>query len=340
MKFTHDYRWLFGAVFALFLALTIAVAIIPALQNQANYAPLPNSVELTAAQKAGKDVYIANGCVACHTQQVRNVAMDKVWGSRPSIASDYARIKRRSVWENTATLMGTERTGPDLTSIGTRQPSDAWQLMHLYNPRSVVPASIMPSYPWMFDEKAKAAPGDVVVNVPEEFKHGKGVIVANKDAQNLVAYLLSLKQISLPDGTSDPAFLYPRPVVAAAENPGGAAGTAPAAAPGLDGSVVYAANCQACHQANGEGIKGAFASLKGSEIVLDADPERLITIIMKGYDGRAAEGYPPMPPIGVTNSLKAAEIHAIINHERSSWGNKGSIVPLEKVEEILKKVTP
>lgn len=336
MKFTHDHRLLFSAVFALFLALTLAVAIVPALQNQANYDPLPNSVELTADQRAGKDVYISNGCVACHTQQVRNVAMDKGWGSRPSIASDYARIRRTSLLVNTATLMGTERTGPDLTSIGTRQPSEAWQLMHLYNPRSVVPESIMPSYAWLFQEKAKAAPGDLVVNVPEKFKHGKGVVVANKEARQLAAYLLSLKQTSLPDGTPDPEFLYQRAAVAA----GGETGEAPAAAGGLDGAAIYAANCQACHQANGEGIKGAFPSLKGSEIVQDDDPKRLITILMKGYNGRAAEGYPPMPPIGVTNGLKPEEIHAIINHERSSWGNKGRAVPLEDVREILKKVAP
>ncbi len=337
MKFTHDHRWLFGAVTALFLALTLAVAIMPALQNQANYVPLPNSVALTADEMAGKDVYIANGCVACHTQQVRNVAMDQVWGARPSIAADYARITRTSLLVNTATLMGTERTGPDLTSIGTRQPSEAWQLMHLYNPRSVVPESIMPSYPWMFEEKTKAAADDIVVNIPDDFKRGKGVVVAKKEAQQLVAYLLSMKQTPLPDGTLDPKFLYPKAAVAGA---GDVAGGAPDAGSGLDGEALYAANCQACHQANGEGIQGAFPSLKGSAIVQDDNPENLITVIMKGYEARAAEGYPPMPAIGVMNSLKPAEIHAIINHERSSWGNKGRSVPLTEVEEILKKVNP
>ena len=46
---------------------------------------------------------------------------------------------------------GTQRTGPDLANVGNRQPSWMWNFMHLYNPRSMVPESIMPSFPWMFE---------------------------------------------------------------------------------------------------------------------------------------------------------------------------------------------
>ncbi|MEO6992934.1 MAG: cbb3-type cytochrome c oxidase subunit II [Lacunisphaera sp.] len=336
MKFSHDHRLLFGAVWAMFLALTIAVSIIPALRNQANYAPLPNQEPLSADAVAGKRLYIANGCVACHTQQVRNVAMDEVWGSRPSIAADYAGIVRTDFWRNTATLMGTERTGPDLTSIGTRQPSEAWQLMHLYNPRSVVSVSIMPAYPWLFEEKAQAGPLDTVVNVPDAFKAGSGQIVAKPEALQLVAYLLSLKQTPLPDGTASLAFLYQQAINAAAA-PGNGATATPAA---LDGAALYASNCQACHQPNGEGLKGAFPPLKASPIVTDESPERLITIILKGYEGRVREGYPPMPAIGVLNKLTAPQIQAIINHERSSWGNHAPAVSLEEVEKIIKSLAP
>src|SRR5690606_42016152 len=95
-------------------------------------APLPNAEKMSDAARKGKAIYIANGCVACHTQQVRNIEMDKVWGSRPSIAADYADMRRQDIWRNTATLMGTERTGPDLTDVGDRQPSRDWNLGHLY----------------------------------------------------------------------------------------------------------------------------------------------------------------------------------------------------------------
>jgi cytochrome c oxidase cbb3-type subunit 2 len=101
----------------------------------------------------------------------------------------------------------------------------------------------------------------------------------------------------------------------------------------LSGAQLYASNCQACHQANGEGLKGAFPPLKSSPIVLDDNPEVLIEIIMKGYDGR--EEYGEMPAVGVNNGLKPEEITAIINHERSSWGNNAREIPLEQVEQIL-----
>ena len=335
MTFNQNHRLLFGTVFVMFLSLTLAVAIIPALNNQANYAPLPNSEPLSADALAGKALYIANGCVACHTQQVRNVAMDKMWGSRPSIAADYAASVRPDLWRNSATLMGTERTGPDLTSIGTRQPSSAWQLLHLYNPRTVVPESIMPAYPWLFEEKAQPDPGDTIVNVPDEFKRGQGQIVAKKEALQLVEYLFSLKQTPLPDGTAAPGFLYPREIATTVPSGAGVGGAVE-----LDGAALYATHCQTCHQPNGEGLKGAFPSLKGSAIVVDESPERMITIIMKGYNARAAEGYPPMPPVGTLSNLKPEEIRAIINHERSSWGNSGRTVPLEEVETIMKGLTP
>ena len=101
----------------------------------------------------------------------------------------------------------------------------------------------------------------------------------------------------------------------------------------IDGAQLYASNCQACHQQNGEGLKGAFPPLKGSKIVVDKNPEILIEIIMKGYDAR--EEYGAMPAVGLNNGLTAAEIRAIINHERTSWGNQAEMVSLEEVERIL-----
>lgn len=337
MKFTHNHRLLFTVVFLFFLVLTLAVSIIPAYRIQSSYAVLPNSEPLSVDAIAGKKLYIANGCVACHTQQVRNVAMDEVWGDRPSIAADYADMGRISLFQNTATLMGTERTGPDLTNIGTRQPGKEWHLMHLYNPRSVVAESIMPTYQWLFEHKDEPGEDDVVVTVPDEFNRGSGTIVAKKEALQLVEYLLSLKQAPLPDGTESPDFLYVR----AAGAEGGAAAPAKigqGVAP--DGKALFAKNCQACHQANGEGLKGVFPSLKGSKVVTNDDPSQMITIIMKGYDARASEGFPPMPPIGTMNRLKPAEVHAIINHERKNWGNEAREIPLEEVEEFLKTLTP
>jgi cytochrome c oxidase cbb3-type subunit 2 len=324
MDFFDNHKKLFIAAFLFFAGLTTFVAIIPALQNQKNNAPLPNAVALSADAVKGKALFIANGCVACHTQQVRNVDMDKVWGARPSMAADYADIHRTDFWRNSATLMGTERTGPDLTNIGNRQPSTDWNLVHLYNPRIVVKESIMPAYTWLFMVKETPDKRDIVVNVPSQYRQGAGgKIVATVEAMQLIAYLQSLKQTKLPDGSESPAFLYKS---VDETKTGTKAGE-------LDGKMIYTANCQSCHQANGEGLKGAFPPLKGSPIVLGDNLEKYIDIIMHGYDARAEYGV--MPPVGTNMNFTEKEMSALINYERSSWGNNGKKVTPEEVKKVM-----
>jgi cytochrome c oxidase cbb3-type subunit 2 len=311
--------------------LTITVCIIPALNNQVNNAPLPNAEPLTEQAILGKAVYIENGCVSCHTQQVRNVDMDKVWGERPSVAADYADIHRTDFWRNTATVMGTERTGPDLTNIGLRQPSKDWHLAHMFNPRIVVKESIMPAYPWLFEIKNQAAKGDVVVNVPPEFMDGeKGKVIATDKALALIAYLQELKQTKLPTGTPEPDFLYKKEETVSAKSGAGLKE--------LNGNVLYINNCQTCHQSNGEGLKGAFPGLKGSKVVLDDNPELMVNIILNGYSGREKEGFGVMPPVGTNAKLSAEEISAIMNHEKTSWGNDGKSVTPAQVKKLMELV--
>ncbi len=331
MNFFDNHKQLFLTAFLFFAILTLFVAIIPALRNQRNNAPLPGAEPLSEDAAKGKAVFVANGCVACHTQQVRNVQMDKVWGSRPGIAADYAANTRTDLWRNTATLMGTERTGPDLTTIGERQPSSDWHLVHLFNPRIVVPESVMPAYPWLFEIKASPSPEDMVVRVPDPFLKGRrGSVVARPEARQLVAYLQSLKQTPLPDGRPAPEFLYQTRLESSAES---------SANPALDGAMLYATHCQSCHQAGGEGLPGAFPPLKGSSVVLDDNPELFIDIIMNGYNARADQGYGPMPAIGTLNGLSPEEITAIINHERSSWGNDAPPIETDEVKKIMDFVT-
>ncbi|MGV3507973.1 MAG: cytochrome c [Sphingobacteriaceae bacterium] len=327
MEFFNNHKKLYTAALLLFVVLTLLVCVMPAMNNQRINAPLPNAIPLSEDAIKGKAVYISNGCVACHTQQVRNVDMDKIWGDRPSVAADYANNHRTDFWRNTATLMGTERTGPDLANIGQRQPSADWHLPHLFNPRIVVKESIMPSYPWLFTIKDKLEKGDVEVNIPEEFMNGKkGKVVATEEALQLVAYLQELKQPKLPDGTPEPEFLYPRKATLTA-------GSKKGEEPGLDGAMLYSNNCQSCHQANGEGLKGAFPPLKGSAIVLDDNPELMVDIIMNGYN--AQEQFGEMPAVGTNNKLSPAEIAAIMNHERTSWGNDAKKVTAAEVEKLI-----
>lgn len=188
MSFHTNHRLLLTVAGVGYFVLTLIIGIMPAWQMQST-PPLPGTSPLTRAEERGRALYLTEGCGYCHTQFVRDLPMDRPYG-RPSVAGDYAR-------ENPP-LLGTQRTGPDLANVGTRQPSDVWHLIHLYNPRAVVPQSVMPSYPWFFEVKSAADANDVIVPVPAEFAPpGGGVVVARSQARDLVKYLLSLRQPEL-----------------------------------------------------------------------------------------------------------------------------------------------
>lgn len=172
--------------------LAILMGVVPGV-TLSQSAPTPGLRPLSAQEQRGRDIYVGEGCAYCHTQNVRPLQQDLVFG-RPSVAGDYA--------YSTPQLLGTERTGPDLSNIGARQPSEVWQYLHLWEPRSVVSDSVMPAYPWLFQVKDRADPKDIVVNVPAGFGPARGVVVATQDVQALVAYLKSLKQVPLSKGAS------------------------------------------------------------------------------------------------------------------------------------------
>lgn len=138
----------------------------------------------------GRRVYIADGCIYCHSQQVRSADfgadIDRGWGSRRTVARDYIYDK--------PPLLGTMRTGPDLANIATRQPSENWHYLHLYDPELTSPGSIMPKFPFLFDQRDVEIeePVDALVFPPSSGPGEGKVIVPGPKARALVAYLLSL----------------------------------------------------------------------------------------------------------------------------------------------------
>jgi len=152
----------------------------------------PQLQPYTAQQLAGRQVYIANGCIYCHTQQVRDPAfttdVDRGWGARATVPADYVYDKPH--------LLGTMRTGPDLINVGQRLPDMDWQLIHLYDPRALVEWSIMPGFPYLFDERAAGdvRPGERVVRIPGPRAPRGVVVVARPEAIALADYLISLKR--------------------------------------------------------------------------------------------------------------------------------------------------
>jgi cytochrome c oxidase cbb3-type subunit 2 len=94
----------------------------------------------TALELAGRDVYIREGCYLCHSQMIRPFRDEKERYGHYSLASE-------SMYDHPF-QWGSKRTGPDLARVGKKY-SDEWHRRHLTAPRSVVPESVMPNYPWL-----------------------------------------------------------------------------------------------------------------------------------------------------------------------------------------------
>jgi cytochrome c oxidase cbb3-type subunit 2 len=97
---------------------------------------------------AGKDVYVREGCYLCHSQQIRSLRAETQRYGHFSTAEESV-YDRPFQW-------GSKRTGPDLARVGGKY-TDQWQLMHLEDPRQVVPESNMPAYPWLAHNPLDAA---------------------------------------------------------------------------------------------------------------------------------------------------------------------------------------
>jgi cytochrome c oxidase cbb3-type subunit 2 len=288
----------------------------------------PGVKPLTALESEGRNVYVANGCSYCHTQQVRPLDEDKVFG-RPSAASDFK--------YQTPELLGSERTGPDLTNIGVRQPSSVWQYIHLYDPRAVVPESIMPSFDWLFEVVDRTPAGMTAVPLPKAYAPARGVVVPTHRAEALIAYLASLKQPAFSGievaTNGEPAMADMTGSTTAPSATASARVSPPAG--GYDaakGAALFTANCSACHQANGEGLPGAFPSLKNDAVVNKDDAAKHIQVVLQGLHDAKVDGVvyaSAMPPFA--GMLSDAEITDIIDYERSSWGNHGKPIDAAQV---------
>lgn len=188
-----------GAFAAIAMSFT-ALALLPGLQLS-TIEPTAGTTDYTYAEQQGREVYIREGCIYCHSQQVRpegfGADQQRGWGDRGSLPGDY-------VYDETHQL-GTMRTGPDLHDIANRQPSRDWHLAHLYQPRSVSPGSVMPAYPYLFRVKKEAnvMASEVTVPVSAEYAPpGDRVVLATDEALNLYEYLMTLKLEPLEDASS------------------------------------------------------------------------------------------------------------------------------------------
>ncbi|MBA1243696.1 cytochrome-c oxidase, cbb3-type subunit II [Pseudomonas japonica] len=129
---------------ALMMVLAISVGgltqIVPLFFQDVTTKPLADMRPRSALEVEGRDVFIANGCVGCHSQMIRPLRAETERYGHYSLAGE-------SAWDHPF-LWGSKRTGPDLARVGKRY-SDAWHVAHLLDPRSLVPESVMPAYPFL-----------------------------------------------------------------------------------------------------------------------------------------------------------------------------------------------
>ncbi|HMG86626.1 MAG TPA: cbb3-type cytochrome c oxidase subunit II [Terracidiphilus sp.] len=205
------------------LALTGVVLLIALvvyrIQPAAPVAASPSAIE------RGRLVYISEGCIHCHSQYVRPGTADELmWGPVESVDK---------IHEQRPPLIGNRRQGPDLSQVGVRR-SALWLKMHLYNPREVSGASIMPSYAFLF-------------------RDGRG--------NDLVAYLASLHSSETQrHGVDEKQWHLPDDVLASA-NP-------------AEGPQLYNRYCATCHNASGQTRLKWQSEFIESPAVLTSGPRR------------------------------------------------------------------
>lgn len=153
----------------------------------------------TPLELTGRDVYIREGCYLCHSQMIRSLRDEVERYGHYSLAAE-------SMYDHPF-QWGSKRTGPDLARVGGKYSND-WHVAHMNNPRSVVPESIMPGYPWL--AKNKVDPDKVVEKLKTQAAIGvpyTDEMIANAKAD------LAAQSNPESDGAEDVATRYPKAVV-------------------------------------------------------------------------------------------------------------------------------
>jgi cytochrome c oxidase cbb3-type subunit I/II len=177
------------------------VEIVPLFVIKENVPTIASVKPYTPLQVLGRDIYIREGCLACHSQMIRPFRSETERYGEYSKAGEF-------IYDHPF-LWGSKRIGPDLHREGGKYP-DAWHFNHMENPRSTSPGSIMPNFPWLLTQKldTDALPSRlkalrrVGVPYPEGFENGP----AQKDLQAEAAKIVQDLKVGMvsayPDGTS------------------------------------------------------------------------------------------------------------------------------------------
>ncbi|MFO1348853.1 MAG: cytochrome-c oxidase, cbb3-type subunit II [Pseudomonadales bacterium] len=174
------------------ISFSVLVEIIPLAFQKDVVEPIKGLKPLNALQLEGRDIYIREGCNTCHSQMIRPFRAETERYGFYSVAGE-------SVYEHPF-LWGSKRTGPDLARVGGRY-SDEWHSAHLYNPRDVVPESVMPAYTWLFDStldgkdtaaKMRALRELGVPYTDEDIVGAQAAVAGKLEVDAVIAYLQQL----------------------------------------------------------------------------------------------------------------------------------------------------
>jgi cytochrome c oxidase cbb3-type subunit 2 len=168
------------------------VEILPLIFQDTVRVPAEDVKPYPPLQLAGRDVYVREGCYVCHSQMIRPFRSETERYGPYSVAGESV-YDRPFQW-------GSKRTGPDLARVGGRY-SDDWHVIHLLNPRDVVPESNMPGYPWLAETAVDGALVQKKMEVlrtlgdpytEEEIAAAAQTVEGKTELQALVAYLQGL----------------------------------------------------------------------------------------------------------------------------------------------------
>jgi cytochrome c oxidase cbb3-type subunit 2 len=169
------------------------IAIVPPLFFQPSLTqPVAGLKPYGPLELAGRDVYIRESCMVCHSQMIRPFRAETERYGHYSVAGEFV-YDRPFQW-------GSKRTGPDLHRVGGRY-SDAWHRVHLINPRDVVPESIMPGYPWLAESSLSTDMIQKKMRVlrrlghpytDEEIEAAPAALEGKTEMDAIIAYLQSL----------------------------------------------------------------------------------------------------------------------------------------------------
>ncbi|QJQ96802.1 MULTISPECIES: cytochrome-c oxidase, cbb3-type subunit II [Halomonadaceae] len=166
--------------------------IVPLFFQEDTTEPVDGLQPYSALELEGRDIYIREGCVGCHSQMIRPFRAETERYGHYSVAGEF-------VYDHNF-LWGSKRTGPDLARVGGRY-SDDWHRAHMYNPRDVVPESIMPAYPWLFSNtldgettprKMEALRRLGVPYTDEDITNATSQVRGQQEITALIAYLQQL----------------------------------------------------------------------------------------------------------------------------------------------------